>query len=74
MFRLYRERITQVKTKLEEVHSGIAKEYRQPLEELQDNMSIRIEVAGILRKLRLDNINNNFEAEEQAAKQNYEVR
>lgn len=43
---LYRERITQIKTKLEEVHEGVAKEYRQPLEELQENMRIRTEVAG----------------------------
>ncbi|KAL1131921.1 hypothetical protein AAG570_011532 [Ranatra chinensis] len=69
---LYKERITLVKTELEEVREGIAKEYRQPLEELKDNMRIRIEVAGVLRKLRLENINNNFEAEEQAAKQNHE--
>lgn len=72
-FRLYRERIAQIKAKLEEVHEGIAKEYRMPVEELQDNMRIRIEVAGILRKLRMENIENNFKAEEQAAKQNYEV-
>ncbi|XP_073971493.1 breast cancer metastasis-suppressor 1-like protein isoform X1 [Rhodnius prolixus] len=69
---LYRERIAQIKAKLEEVHEGIAKEYRMPVEELQDNMRIRIEVAGILRKLRMENIENNFKAEEQAAKQNYE--
>ncbi|KAK9503092.1 hypothetical protein O3M35_011736 [Rhynocoris fuscipes] len=69
---LYRERIAQVKAKLEEVHEGVAKEYRMPLEELQDNMRIRIEVAGILRKLRMENIENNFKAEEQAARQNYE--
>lgn len=69
---LYRERITQIKTKLEEVHEGVAKEYRQPLEELQENMRIRTEVAGILKRLRLENIENNFKAEEQAAKQNFE--
>lgn len=51
----------------------MAKEYRQPLEELQENMRIRTEVAGILKRLRLENIENNFKAEEQAAKQNFEV-
>ena len=71
--RLYRERITEIKSKLEEVHEGVAKEYRQPLEDLQENMRIRIEVAGILKKLRLESIENNCKAEDQAAKQNFEV-
>ena len=71
--RLYRERITQVDTKLGEVKCGRAQEYLQPLEELQENMRIRTEVAGILRELRLTNIRNKYEAEELAAKQNYEV-
>nr|CAD7204415.1 unnamed protein product [Timema douglasi] len=71
---LYRERITQVDTKLSEVRSGRAQEYLQPLEQLQENMRIRTEVAGILREFRLTNIRNKFEAEEQASRQNYEVR
>nr|CAD7441009.1 unnamed protein product [Timema bartmani] len=70
---LYRERITQVDTKLSEVRSGRAQEYLQPLEQLQENMRIRTEVAGILREFRLTNIRNKFEAEEQASRQNYEV-
>nr|CAD7264542.1 unnamed protein product [Timema shepardi] len=70
---LYRERITQVDTKLSEVRSGRAQEYLQPLEQLQKNMRIRTEVAGILREFRLTNISNKFEAEEQASRQNYEV-
>lgn len=69
---LYRERITQVDTKLGEVRCGRAQEYLQPLEELQENMRIRTEVAGILKELRLTNIQNKFHAEELAAKQNYE--
>lgn len=69
---LYRERITQVDTKLAEVRLGRAQEYLQPLEELQENCRIRTEVAGILRQYRLTNIHNKFEAEEQAAEQNYE--
>lgn len=72
-FRLYRERITQVELKLAEVKVGKAQEYLQPLEELEDNMRIRIEVAGILRQYRLQNVNNQFDAEDQAAKQNFEV-
>lgn len=71
--RLYRERITQVDTKLGEVRCGRAQEYLQPLEELQENMRIRTEVAGILKELRLTNIQNKFHAEELAAKQNYEA-
>ena len=73
LIRLYRERITQVETKLDEVRCGRAQEYLQPLEELQENMRIRTEVAGILREFRLANIRNKFEAEELAASQNYEV-
>lgn len=69
---LYRERITQVESKLDEVRCGRAQEYLQPLEELQENMRIRTEVAGILRELRLTNIRNKFEAEELACHQNYE--
>ncbi|XP_067012066.1 breast cancer metastasis-suppressor 1-like protein [Anabrus simplex] len=69
---LYRERITQVETKLEEVQAGIAQEWLQPLKELEENMHIRVEVAGILRNLRLTNIRNRFEAEELASLQNYE--
>jgi hypothetical protein len=73
LIRLYRERITQVDTKLGEVRCGRAQEYLQPLEELQENMRIRTEVAGVLREFRLTNIRNKFEAEELAASQNYEV-
>ncbi|KAF4523253.1 hypothetical protein B566_EDAN006876 [Ephemera danica] len=69
---LYRERVSQVETKLGEVRCGRAHEYLQPLEELQDNMRVRMEVAGILRKFRLANIHNKAEAEELASNQNYE--
>lgn len=44
--RLYKERMTQVELKLKEVRLGFAAEYQQPLEELQENMRIRGEVAG----------------------------
>lgn len=72
-FRLYRERITQVETKLNEVRMGRAPEYLVPVDELQDNCRIRMEVAGVLRQYKLNNIRNNFEAEEQASNQNYQV-
>jgi len=69
---LYRERVTQVEGKLEEVRHGGAGEYLGPLEELEEGMRIRLEVACVLRQYRLNNINNKHEAELVAAKQNYE--
>lgn len=56
-----------------EVRLGRAQEYLQPVEELQENCRIRIEVAGVLRELRLTNIQNKYDAEDQAAEQNFEV-
>ncbi|XP_043284132.1 breast cancer metastasis-suppressor 1-like protein isoform X2 [Venturia canescens] len=69
---LYRERITQVDTKLGEVRIGKSEEYLIPLERLKENMKTKTEVAGILKQLRLQNIHNKFLAEEQAAQQNFE--
>lgn len=71
-FRLYRERITQVDTKLGEVRVGKSEEYLVPLERLKENMKTKTEVAGILKQYRLQNIQNKFLAEEQAALQNFE--
>merc|ERR1711874_301207 len=68
---LYRERLSQIETKLEEVRCGRAMEYLQPLEELQENMRVQLEVGQILRKLRQENIQIKFEAEAEAANQNY---
>ncbi|KAK4307052.1 hypothetical protein Pmani_021158 [Petrolisthes manimaculis] len=69
---LYRERVTQVEAKLEEVRVGVAPEYLIPLEELQDAMRVRLEVAYVLRQFRLQNINNKHEAELMASQQNFE--
>lgn len=69
---LYKERMTQVEHQLSEVKAGRSLDYIVPLTELQDNMRIRTEVAGILRNLKLENIRNQYEAEEQAALQNFE--
>lgn len=71
--RLYHERITQVDSKLGEVKLGRAHEYLQPLEQLQENLRVRTEVAGILRNYRMTNVRNKFQAEETAALQNYQV-
>merc|ERR1712156_1392612 len=68
---LYRERISQIETKLEEVKCGRALEYLQPLEELQENMRVQLEVGQILRTLRQESIQIKFEAEVDAANQNY---
>ncbi|CAH1174031.1 unnamed protein product [Phaedon cochleariae] len=69
---LYRERMSQVEIQLAEVKTGKSKDYLVALSELQENMRVRIEVAGILRQLKLQNIANQQEAEEQAASQNFE--
>jgi breast cancer metastasis-suppressor 1-like protein len=69
---LYMERLNQVERKLEEVRAGKATEYLQPLEELQENMRIRTEVAGILRDMKLNNVSCQNEAECLASKQNLE--
>lgn len=71
-FRLYRERITQVDKKLGEIRVGKSEEYLIPLEQLKENMKTKIEVAGILKQYRLQNIQNKYLAEEQAALQNFE--
>ncbi|KAG5893350.1 hypothetical protein JTB14_000116 [Gonioctena quinquepunctata] len=69
---LYRERTSQVELQLAEVKTGRSPEYLVALAELQENMRVRTEVAGILRQMRLENIANQYEAEEQAALQNFE--
>lgn len=71
--RIINERLKQISLKLAEIQSGEAPEYLQPLAELEDNMRIRLEVAGVLRKFRLKNLDNQYEAEEMTAKQNFEV-
>lgn len=70
---LYQEKVAQVEYQLSEVKSGRSCEYLGPLQALQDNCAIRTEVAGILREMKLTNIKNSFEAEKQAALQNFEV-
>lgn len=59
--------------KLTEIKCGEAPEYLLPLAELEENMRIRSEVAGVLRQYKLKNLDNKFEAEELTAKQNFEV-
>ncbi|MEE6512848.1 hypothetical protein FKM82_020121 [Ascaphus truei] len=70
--KLFKERLNQLKAKLEEVTSGRAMEYISPLADLQKNMKIRIEVAGIYRGFCLDVIKNRYECEMQGTKQHLE--
>ncbi|KAL1509817.1 hypothetical protein ABEB36_004497 [Hypothenemus hampei] len=69
---LYRERMQQVESQLAEVKSGKSPDYLIPLRNLEEQKRIRTEVAGILRQFRLENLNNQYEAEKQAALQNFE--
>ncbi|XP_032237215.2 breast cancer metastasis-suppressor 1-like protein-A isoform X2 [Nematostella vectensis] len=69
---LYHERLNQVEKKLEEVASELANEYVGPLAELKEMCEIRIEVSGILRDCRLENVKNKYNADEQAALQHFE--
>lgn len=69
----YFERINQIERQLVDVRNGRSEEYLQPLKELDKVYRNRIEVAEILRRYRLENIEHKFVSEEQAAQQNFEV-
>ncbi|XP_047674302.1 breast cancer metastasis-suppressor 1 isoform X2 [Tachysurus fulvidraco] len=70
--KLFRERLDQVKVKLDEVLTGKAGEYREPLATLQKNMQLRTQVAGVYRELCLQVIQHKHECEIQGAKQHLE--
>lgn len=69
---MYKERLSQVDIKLQEVMAGCAQEYLEPLANLQENMQIRTKVAGIYRELCLESVKNKYECEIQAACQHWE--
>ncbi|CAM9829005.1 unnamed protein product [Lampetra planeri] len=69
---LYRERISQVDAKLEEVKTGKASEYLEPLAALQQNMQIRTEVAGVYKEFCLTVVKHKYECELQGARQHLE--
>ncbi|EMP30743.1 Breast cancer metastasis-suppressor 1-like protein [Chelonia mydas] len=69
---LYKERLSQVDAKLQEVIAGKAQEYLEPLAALQENMQIRTKVAGIYRELCLESVKNKYECEIQASRQHCE--
>ncbi|XP_062850305.1 breast cancer metastasis-suppressor 1 isoform X2 [Trichomycterus rosablanca] len=70
--KLFRERLDQVKLKLDEVLTGKAGEYREPLAALQKNMQLRTQVAGVYKELCLQVIKHKHECEIQGAKQHLE--
>ncbi|KAM3825143.1 breast cancer metastasis-suppressor 1 isoform 1-T2 [Vipera latastei] len=70
--KLFKERLNQVKAKLEDVMSGKAAEYLDPLAVLQNHMQIQIEVAGIYRGLCLEVIKHRHGCELQGAQQHLE--
>ncbi|XP_033844734.1 breast cancer metastasis-suppressor 1-like protein-A [Periophthalmus magnuspinnatus] len=69
---LYRERLSQVNSKLSEVEAGKASEYLEPLAVLLENMQVRTKVAGIYKELCLESVKNKYECEIQAASQHWE--
>lgn len=71
---LYQERIRQIEAHLDDIKNGRSQEYVEPLNRLKETMKNRIEVAEVLKKFRMENINHKFLAEKQAAQQHFEVR
>ncbi|XP_078480845.1 breast cancer metastasis-suppressor 1 [Lampetra planeri] len=70
--KLFRERLNQVKVKLDEVLTGKAGEYREPLAVLQSNMQLQTQVAGVYKELCLQVIQHKYECELQGARQHLE--
>uniref|UniRef100_A0A8C2A8Z1 BRMS1 transcriptional repressor and anoikis regulator n=1 Tax=Cyprinus carpio TaxID=7962 RepID=A0A8C2A8Z1_CYPCA len=71
--KLFQERLNQVKMKLDEVLTGKAGEYREPLATLQQNLQQRTQVAGVYRELCLQVVRHKHECEVQGASQHLEV-
>ena len=74
IIRLYFERIGQVEQRLVDVHHGGSPDYLMPLADLEKSIKMRAHIAGVLRELRLNNINNKHESESKGALENHEVR
>ncbi|XP_074087112.1 breast cancer metastasis-suppressor 1 isoform X2 [Macrotis lagotis] len=70
--KLFKERLSQVRSRLEEVGAERAPEYTEPLGGLQQSLKIRIQVAGIYKGFCLDVIRNKYECELQGARQHLE--
>ncbi|ENN74198.1 hypothetical protein YQE_09171, partial [Dendroctonus ponderosae] len=70
--RIYTERIEQVKKQIAELQAGTSSQYVTQLNLLEEEKRSRIEVAGVLRDVRMDTLKNQYEAEITAALQNFE--
>lgn len=70
---LYVARMQQTERKLAYIHAETSQDYLSQLESLQTEMKVRQQVAEILNKLRIKNLENLLTAEQQAAQQNYQV-
>lgn len=70
--KLFKERLSQVCFRLEEVGAERAPEYTEPLGGLQRSLKVRIQVAGIYKGFCLDVIRNKYECELQGARQHLE--
>ncbi|XP_057202075.1 breast cancer metastasis-suppressor 1 [Triplophysa rosa] len=70
--KLFQERLNQVKMKLDEVLTGKAREYRDPLATLQQNLQQGTQVAGVYRELCLQVVRHKHECEVQGARQHLE--
>ncbi|EDV95360.1 breast cancer metastasis-suppressor 1 homolog [Drosophila grimshawi] len=68
----YYERISLIERQLSDVRSGRSEEFVHPQKELDKVYRTRIEVADVLRKFRLQNIEHKYLSEEQAASQHFE--
>ncbi|KAH3846076.1 breast cancer metastasis-suppressor 1-like protein-A [Dreissena polymorpha] len=66
---LYKERLAQIDSKLEEMADGRSTEYLDRLSQLQEQMHVRTQVAGILKELRIKACQLKHESEELAANQ-----
>lgn len=69
---LYTERINQVEWELSEVKLGRSQEYLAPLQQLEEQLAQRKEIADKLRAFRIENSKHIFESEVIAAKQHFE--
>lgn len=70
---LYQERIKQIDIQLNDVRNDRSPDYLEPLQRLNENRDTRIQVAGILKGYRLENLSHTVSSEEQGALQHFEV-
>jgi breast cancer metastasis-suppressor 1-like protein len=69
---LYREKVKHAEVTLAGIRAGTAREYLNPLQQLQENMAARIRHAQNLRDYQLISLNHKVQGEALAAQQNLE--